>query len=65
MPEDAPAVRVDRDYFLEVERELLRAMLEHAAEFINGIGKGRAIYPNVILPPNEAAAKQQAMNRGQ
>lgn len=61
MAESAPVVRVDRSYFNEVERTLIYHVLMNAAEMVNAIGKGGTIYPNVILDPQEAAAKRAAM----
>jgi hypothetical protein len=70
VPETAPVVRVDNESMLKTERDLFRALVEHAADFVNAIGRGGVIYPMIALPPEEAAAKKaamerQAMNRGQ
>lgn len=60
-----PPVRVDRPYFLEVETYLAKSLLEVAAVMVDAIGKGGTIYPNILLPPNEAARKAQMMQGGQ
>lgn len=54
-----PPVRVDRFWFQELELYLAEAMLQVAATMVDGIGKGGTIYPNIILPPDEAARKAQ------
>lgn len=55
-----PPVRVDRFYFQELELYLAQALLEICATMVNEIGKGGTIYPNIILPPQEAAMKARA-----
>ena len=63
-PKPVPAVRVDREFFLEQERFLAESLLRIAATMVNEIAKGGTIYPNVILPPEQAARKQQLTMEG-
>ena len=60
-PRPVPPVRVDREYFLEVERFLAEQLLDVAAVMVDAIGKGGTIYPNIILPPEQQARKRQLM----
>lgn len=59
MPDPRP--RIDREYAEKVEFRLEEAMLYKIAEFINAYTKAGAIYGQVMLPPEEAAAKRAAM----
>ena len=63
-PKPVPAVRVDREFFLEQERFLAEELLKLAATMVNEIGKGGAIYPQIILPPEQAARKRQLTMEG-
>jgi hypothetical protein len=63
--ETAPIVRADRDWGNEVELYVQGQVLYRLADMINAATRAGAIYGQIILPPDEAARKQAAMNRGQ
>lgn len=57
MAENAPNVRVDRDYMNEVELYVTRMTLHRMADMINALTRSGAIFGQVILPPEQAAIK--------
>ena len=57
MSEDAPNVRVDREYMNELELYVTRMTLLRMADYINAATRSGAIYGQVILPPDQAAIK--------
>lgn len=62
MPETAPVVRTDADWGLAVELYVTEQVLWRLADMVNAATRAGAIYGQVILPPDEALKKRNAMN---
>ena len=59
MPDPRP--RVDGEYMKAIEREVTKAFLYRTADLINAVTRTGPIYSQILLPPEEAALKRQAM----
>lgn len=57
-----PNVRVDRNYMNDLELYVLEYVVMQLAEMVNELTRAGAIYGQLILPPEQAAAKRAAMN---
>lgn len=64
MATNAPIVRLDRYYFEEIKAQTVLITLHQLAEVVNYIGKGGAVFGQIVLPPDQARLKYEAMNRG-
>lgn len=59
MPDPRP--RIDADYSEEAEMAVTEAFLYRLAEMVNAKTRAGRIYGQILLPPEEAAAKRAAM----
>lgn len=57
--------RVDRDYGNAVELYVTEHVLYRLADMVNAATLAGAIYGQLILPPEQAAMKQRALQGGQ
>ena len=53
--------RVDSQALRETERYTTEQILYLMADWIDALAKTGAVYPQIVLPPDEAARKLQAM----
>lgn len=65
MADQAPMPRVDNAAMQEFEFYTTEQVLYIIADWIDALGKSGAVYPNLILPPDEAARKRMATQGGQ
>ncbi len=57
-----PTVRVDGEYGNEVEYYVTEQVAYRLADMVNAATATGAIYGQLVLPPEQAAAKRAAMN---
>lgn len=61
----APNVRIDSEFGNEAELYVTEQVLIRLADSVNAAVRTGEIYGQLILPPEQAAAKRAAMNGGQ
>ena len=59
MPDPRP--RLDSEYANAMEMRVTEAFLYRMAELVNAMTRTGPIYGQILLPPEEAALKRQAM----
>ena len=57
---NAPAARIDREWLNSVELDAFEAMLYAIWDIADALTLSRGMYGQVILPPEQAAAKRAA-----
>jgi hypothetical protein len=62
MPDVSPSI--DRLAFEKQEDSMTLFFLTQMAHFVNAITRAGAIYPQMLLSPEDAAAKRAAMEQG-
>ena len=65
MADNAPIVRLDSQFLNEVELRTAEIALYQLADVVNWLVTKGAVYGQLVLPPEEAAMKRQAMQGGQ
>lgn len=63
MAKDAPVVLLDREALNEVELDVLRAILEAAADIVDALAAKGGVYGQLVLPPVEAERKRILMEQ--
>jgi hypothetical protein len=60
----APTQRIDNEAMKEVERFSTEQMAYMMADWIDALAKSGAVYPQIVLPADEASRKAQLMQGG-
>ena len=63
MAKDAPVVLLDREALNQVELDVLRAILEAAADIVDALAAKGGVYGQLVLPPAEAERKRILMEQ--
>lgn len=64
MAENAPTPRVDNAALQDAERAVTEGVLYIMADWIDALAKSGAVYPQIVLSPEEAAQKLAATRGG-
>ena len=58
-PDGAPTNRIDREWLNSVELDATESLLYGIYDLVDALTITRAVYPQVLLSPEEAARKKQ------
>ena len=64
MPDSSYIIRGDNEAMKQQELQLIEFTLRQMAQVINNRVAAGAVYPQIILPPDEAARKRALMEQG-